>query len=73
MMAKEKMKILLEIATEIISRVHSNLCREKQIEKAQELSEINRQLIVFSDRLKTTTVMDAKAFVEHRRKKENHQ
>lgn len=50
-MPKGKMKLLLEIATEILSRVHSNLCREKEIEKAEELQEIMRQLFVFSDRL----------------------
>ena len=71
-MPKGKMKVLLEIAAEILSRVHSNLCREKEIEKAQELSEINRQLFVFADRLqkkqKPVVAMDAKAFAEARRK-----
>lgn len=67
-MPKGKMKVLLEIATEILSRVHSNLCREKQIEKAEELSEIMRQLIVFSDRLhkkqKSVAATDAKTLAD---------
>ena len=67
-MPKGKMKLLLEIATEILSRVNSNLCREKQIEKAEELGEIMRQLIVFSDRLdkkqKSVVATDAKTLAD---------
>lgn len=61
-MPKGKMKVLLEVATEIIQRVSSALCHEKNIEKAEELQEIMRQLIVFSDRLnkKQKSVADAK-------------
>lgn len=50
-MPKGKMKLWLEIATSILSKVHSALCNEREIEKAEELQEIMRQLIVFSDRL----------------------
>lgn len=66
-MTKGKMKVLLEIATEILSRVHSNLCRERRIDKAEELQEIMRQLILFSDRLNKKPI-DAKTFVEARKK-----
>lgn len=50
-MTKGKMKLWLEIATDILNRVFSALCHKKRIAEAEELQDIMRRLIVFSDRL----------------------
>ena len=51
-MPKETMKVWLEIATDILDRVFSALCHKKQIAEAEELQDIIRRLIVFSNRLR---------------------
>lgn len=51
-MSKDKMKLWLEIAIDILDKIFSTLCHEKRIEKAQELQEIMRQLIIFSNGLR---------------------
>lgn len=65
-MPRRKMKLLLEISTEILNRVFSALCHEKNIEKAEELQDIIRRLILFSDRLYKRPIveMDAKELTD---------
>lgn len=50
-MTKGKMKLWLEIAINIINNVLGALYQEKRIEKARELQEILRQLIIFEEGL----------------------
>ena len=71
-MPKERMKVWLEIATDILNRVFSALCHKKQIAEAEELQDIIRRLIVFTDRLhkkQHVVAMDAKAFADALKKR----
>ena len=66
-MPKERMKAWLELAADILDGVFSALCHKKQIAEAEELQDIIRRLIVFTDRLhkkKSVTVTDAKTLAE---------
>ena len=45
------LELRLELAYDILSNVHSNLCRNKKIEQAEELMDVMRRLILVSNKL----------------------
>lgn len=47
-MLKSKMPIYIEIAYDLLGAVFSTLCRNKEIEQAEKLQDIMRQLYIFS-------------------------
>ena len=48
-MTKDQARI--DVALEILSRVHQNLCNSRKIKQAEELTEINRRLILLSEKI----------------------
>ena len=44
--AVDKDKARIEVAIELLARVHGNLCNDRKLEQAEELSEILRRLLL---------------------------
>lgn len=42
----------LEVAYDILSKVHQNLCNSRKIKQAEELFEILRRIILLSEKIK---------------------
>lgn len=51
-MPKGKMLVYIEIAYDILGAVFKTLCHNKDIEQAEKLQDIMRQLVVFSHDLR---------------------
>lgn len=47
-----KSEARLEVAFDILSKIHSDLCHNRKIEQAEELQDIMRRLILFSKKIK---------------------
>ena len=51
-MTKGKIPIYIDITYDLLGAVFSTLCRNKEIEQAEKLQDIMRQLFMFSQNLK---------------------
>lgn len=52
-MNKLKMEMMLEVASDILFKLHSSLCNRREIELAEELQDVHRRLLLFSAKLES--------------------
>ena len=50
-MTRERIDALLEVAYDILSKIHGDLCRKRKVELVEELTDIMRRLILLSQKL----------------------
>lgn len=50
-MTRQKREAMFEVAYDILRKVFRSLCHERKIEEAEELADIMKQIIIFSQKV----------------------